>query len=362
VIILIPTYQRTEILPWVIRSVINCDTQGIDERILILIVNNSPPSRQTVDSIIAQFRFEKNFECRSIHRDKTLPAIESWFSAMFANAEENEVVCLLGDDDIILPWGLKNRYQQIMEQQADMLLSDFYQRIYFYTSGEKCWLAGDFPVRPVDGLSAVPWDYLPAQHPEASFLSNHCYRNTESFRKGFEVAMSWCQAQDWVPVKFATGMLPLYLAYAIQSSCGAVIALHEKDVLRGSVFDEAIIQDHTDGGNGAFFSLLVCDTFANGELHSDLQAFTAMRSMYKRSFVSACLSILSNKNISINLLKKTIHHSGIGFRDFFVREGLSNIYAILREVPWLRGYRLKKKGRSGTLQNTADIIKSLSKL
>ena len=61
-IILIPSYKRTDILHYVINSVITCDTNGINERILILVVNNYFPNKQTVDYIIYRFDFIGNFE------------------------------------------------------------------------------------------------------------------------------------------------------------------------------------------------------------------------------------------------------------------------------------------------------------
>jgi len=355
-IVLIPSYKRTEILHWVIRSVVDCDTRGIDERILILVVNNYFPNRQVVDSIISGFNFENNFECRVIHREEKMPAIESWFSAIFATAHEDEVVCLLGDDDILLPWGLKNRYHQISQSKADMLLSDFYQRLYFFQRGEKCWLDCEIPTPPVVDVPAVPWDYLPAKHPEASFMSNHCYRNTESFRRGFETAMTWCQAQDWVPFEFATGNSPFYMAYAIKSSGGKVVALHEKDVLRGSVADEAMFQDYADGGNTAFYCLLIFNTFANKALHADLEVFDELRLIYRRAFLGGFLSIINNKRISIATCMETMRHSGINFSELLARESLSNVHGILRMILGLRGYHLKKRAKSDTLKHTHELL------
>jgi hypothetical protein len=359
-IVLIPSYKRTDILHFVIRSVIDCDTNGIDERILILIVNNYFPNRQVVDSIISQCNFQNIFECRVIHREKTIIAIESWFSAIFAIAEEDEVVCLLGDDDILMPWGLKNRYHQIRQSQADMLLSDFYQRLYFFQGGKKCWLDCEMPSPPATDILAVPWDYLPAKHPEASFISNHCYRNTKAFRRGFEKAMTWCQTQDWAPIEFSTGNCPFYMAYAIKSSGGKVVALHEKDVLRGSVAEEAMCQDYADGGNTAFFCLLIYNTFSNQVLHADLQIFNELRFVYKRCFLGSLLSIINNNRISFDVLLKTMRHSGINFSQVFARASLNNIHSFLRMLPWLRGYQLKNRAKSDTLENTREFLQIIS--
>jgi len=359
-IVLIPSYKRTDILHFVIRSVIDCDTRGIDERIHILIVNNYFPNKQVVDSIISQFNFQNNLECEVIHREKTIPAVESWFSAIYTTAEEDEVVFLLGDDDILMPWGLRNRYHQIRQSQADMLLSDYYQRLYFFQGGKKCWLDCEMPSPPVEEISAVPWDYLPAKHPEASFMSNHCYRNTEGFRRGFEKAMTWCHSQNWVPVEFATGNCPFYLAYALKSSGGQVVTLHEKDVLRGSIVEEVMDQDYADGGNTAFFCLLIYNTFSNQTLHADLHPFGSLRSIYKQAFIGSLISIINNKRISIKMLTKTMRHSGINLYQLFTLSSLNNIHSLIRMFPWFRGYRLKRRARLDTLQTTNEFLQIIS--
>jgi hypothetical protein len=359
-IVLIPSYKRINVLRFVIQSVIDCDVADIDERILIVIANNYFPNQHVIESIVSDFKFKNNFKCAVIHRKKTLPAVENWFKAIFSIAEEEEVVCLLGDDDVLMPWGLKNRYHQIKKSQADMLLSDFYQRLYFFHGGRKCWLDCEMPTPPVTDISVVPWNYLPAKHPEASFMSNHCYRNTEAFRRGFEIAMTWCHKQDWVPLEFATGNCPFYLAYAIKSSGGKVVALHEKDVLRGSIVEEAIYQDYADGGNTAFYCLLIYDTFSNQALHTDIHVFDDLRHVYKQAFIGDSLSIINNKRISIDTLLRTMRHSGINFGQLFTRASLFNIKSILRLIPWARGFRLKRRVKSDGLKQTDEFLKTIS--
>lgn len=354
-VILIPSYRRTDVLHWVIRSVLEADTEGVDERVLILLVNNYPPSRETVDSVVRQFTLQAPFECTVVHREKTLPAVESWFSAMFEHAREGEVVFLLGDDDLLLPWGLVNRVRQVRAANADMLLSDFAQRVYFFERGEKCWVDSPLPASPSFAASAVPWDYYPAPHPEASFISNHCYRNTEAFRRGFETAMSWCRSQHWVPFEFAGANLPFFMAYAITSTGGRVVALHETAVLRGALADELMVQEYSDGGNTAFFCLLIYNVFSNPRLHRDLAPFERVRSLYRRAFLQGLLSIFSNPAISAGVLRETIARSGLRGRDL-VSPGVLNPGTLSRLLPVLRGYRLRRRARLDALENTASLL------
>ncbi len=360
-IVLIPSYKRTEILHWVIQSVVQCDTQGINERILILIVNNYYPNRDEIDSIVSGFRFEGNFQCEIIHREKSLLAIESWFSAMFSKAAEDEVVILLGDDDILLPWGLNSRYCEITKQKADMLISDFCQRMYFFNRGEKYWMDFRMPAVSTGRQQTVPWVYDPNQHARLTFVSNHCYRNTIGFRKGFETALGWCKTQNWVPVEFATGNFPGYLPFAIKQSGGDVISTDEIIVIRGLIAEEAMYQEYADGGNTSFYCLLIFNIFNNPTLHPDLSIYDKTRHIHLRAFLSGVVGILTNNRIPKRALWDTVRRSGISIQDMLTPELLNNWVSFAKMLPGIRGYRLKQVARKGHLATTREFILNLKK-
>jgi hypothetical protein len=362
-IVLIPTYKRTQILNWVIESVVKCDIDGIDERVLIVIVNNHYPSKESVEAIVAQFDFVNNFECRCIHRENTLPMTESWFSGISEMAYEDEVVVLLGDDDIMLPWGLKNRFNQIEEQQADILLSDFYQRIYFFQDGKKYWLDDEMPRSPIEEVTAVPWEYSQPKHQNLTFMSNHCYRNTAAFRDGVSTAMSWAKAQDFAPIEYATGNLPFYLAFAIKDSGGIVVELDEKCVLRGSIADDGINNEYADGGNTAFYNLLVYNTFEKASQRLVTQKNKdALCSFVLSNFKSAFISILFNKNIPLRVLLKTMQQSDLRLKNLISTDFLRNYHSLLRLIPWFRGYRLKRIAKLNSLKNSSELTTELLEL
>ena len=67
-IVLIPSYKRTEVLENVVKSVLKCDINGINERILILIVNNFPPNKEIVDEIVKKLCIQDPFQSRIIFR------------------------------------------------------------------------------------------------------------------------------------------------------------------------------------------------------------------------------------------------------------------------------------------------------
>lgn len=361
-IVLIPSYKRTEVLESVIKSVLGCDINGINERVLILIVNNYPPNQEIIDLIINKCSNNDNFQFRVVHRKETLPATESWFLALSSVANHEEVIMLLGDDDIMLPWGLKNRYVQIMQNVADMLISDFYQRLYFFDNGIRCWYDSQNEIIYKGEKESVKWDIYPGKHPEASFISNHCYRYTDTFKSGLELAMKWCKTQTWVPIEFATGNLPFYLAYAINSIGGKVISIHEESVIRGSVAKEAFYQDYSDGGNTSFYCLLIYNTFSNKSLHNDLKIYKELRIRYKKSFLAGFISIFFNKKIKKSIFLKTLLISNFKLYYFFDKIIYKNIIEALRQVPYFRGYKLKQiNEKINKLEKTADFLNNLSK-
>jgi hypothetical protein len=354
-VVIIPSYKRTFLLKYVIQSVLDCQVSRIDERILILVVNNFIPNKDVVNEIVENVEVFGKFYCKAIHREFKMSPIESWYTALFTNAKYNEVVVLLGDDDVLLPWGLENRFCEVTKTNSDMLLSDFYDQIYFFNNGTDYWMDCPTPELPPIRATAVEWEGLSGTRPLASFLSNHCYRNTDSFMRGFKTAMYWCRSQNWVPMEIATANFPLYIAHAIKAANGKVVALSEKSVLRGSISEEIRVQDYADGGNSAFYHLLIYNTFSNAELHQNLHYYDGLCAHYKRGFIGGVLSIFQNKTIEWKLVTKTLKKSKFGFNEFFAFALLSNIRSLVRLFPWFRGYRIRKIERSEKLLPMMDF-------
>jgi hypothetical protein len=345
-IILIPSYKRTDILPSVVKSVLNCDLTNINDRVLILIVNNYYPNKDLIESSLKKLNFPRKIELKTIHRKEAKIPIESWFSAIFSIAKENEVICLLGDDDIMLPWGLKKRFLDITESRAEMLLTDCHSHLYFYNQGKECWFNSENQLL-IDDISPSKWNYSLGDHPNSSFISNHCYRNTKSFQRGYKKTMEWCQNQDWLPLNIATANFPFYLSYALTEVGGKVISSKEKNVIRGSVVAEALSQEYADGGNSAFYALLIYNTFSNTTSHlHDIDIFRELKQSYKKSFMLGALTILANKNISTKIFLTTLKKSKISlievlFKSIIVR-GFNNAIVFLKLFSVFRGKNIKK--------------------
>ena len=139
------------------------------------------------------------------------------------------------------------------------------------------------------------------------------------------------------------------MAYAIKSAvrAGTVVSYQEKSVIRGSVVEQTFKQDYADGGNTAFFGLLIFNTFANESLHDDISSFSGLRQIYARSFIKNAVSVLPNDNAPLGMLYKTMKLSGITLWHFFNPSVLGNLYSVLRMLPFLRGFRIKRSIKNG---------------
>lgn len=355
-LIIIPSYNRTHCLRWVLKSLCRCDVSKIAESKRVVVVNNHPSSRDTLDAILAEFSGNTTFAFQILHRKETIPATDNWFSAVAEFAAEDEVVFFLGDDDLMLPWGLQDRYLEIRENQADMLLSDFADRIYFFDQGRRYWLTGPLPVERDQANRVRRWDFFPAKHPEASFISNHCYRNTANFRSGLDLAYAWCESQSWLERKVRTAMLLFYLPYAITLAGGRVVSLQSKCVLRGANADEAIKSTFQDGGNPDFYGLCAYDVFANLDFPPYKDRLALVGTRFKHGIIRGFLTMVFDEHITWRTLAKTYRHSGLRFSDILSAEVVYGVTTIAVKLLGLRGTRLRKMRRSKLLPVTESMF------
>lgn len=359
-IVLLPSYKRTFLLELVINSILNSSTVLIQEDITILVVNNAPENKSIVDNIVSKIEVKSKFSIDIIHRDKTMPGVYSWFEALEKKAKENEVVCMLGDDDILYPLSLEKRYLALKDCKADMLLTKYTDRLYFHDNGSKCFLNGELENYNFEGSKCSKWLYsnYPSTGPKGSqpsFVSNHSYRYTSNLKKGLKKAYLWCDAQSDVSEEMRTGNIPFYLAYAIKASDGLVVECDFDGVIRGHVVEEIGFQEYADGGSTAFFNLLLYDTFSNKNLHDDLSLFKKNRDHFKNAFLMGFISILLNKKIPNKVLYAYVKKCNISFYNRRVFLALINIIV---QVVGLRGYRIKQKSKTNIFVNTKNFLNS----
>lgn len=357
-IILLPTYKRTAVLPVILRNILEVDVRGIDDRLLLLIHNNYWEDREKIDAIVSDLPKNRCFDIKVVHREH-VERIDKLFEALFSVAQENETIIFLGDDDLLAPWGIRNRYREINRLEGDFLLSHYVSRIFFYDDGHSCW--PNFPkiTIPQGNEQASEWCFTTEGHVHTTAIFNHCYRNTPTFRAGLQLGFSWCAKQTFCPPLFPSGLLPSYLPYTIQACGGKVLSLPEHSVIRGSIFEEAVKQDYADGGTSSFYSLLTLNTFSNPDLHADLQCYADLRKLYLQSLRAGLVENFGNRNVTLAMLQDGLKATGLRWSDLIGTESF-NWRPLLRLLPFFRGWNLKKVNRDRTaLVPTEQFLQQL---
>jgi len=356
-LIIIPSYKRIEILKLVINSVIQSHSSRIGEKIRIVVVNNYYNNKHAIDQIIEEIDLSQQYNIYTLHREITLPGIDSWYSAIKKYAYQDEVIMLLGDDDLILPWGLYYRYSEVKRAEADMLLSDHVERIYFFDEGRKYYLTSQIPNESLQAKKAKEWQFYPLDSAEPSFMSNHCYRYTENFLLGLELAYKWCEAQSWLSREVNTAMLPFYMPYAISLVGGKVVSLKSKSVLRGALAEEAMHTSFADGGNIAFYNLCAFDTFNNKDLKCWDTRMLNVGPRFYQDIISSYITIFFDRKISLYDALFTIRHSGIKNLELLKIAALNGLIKTLYKALGFGGMRLKLLKKSNKLLPIENLFR-----
>jgi hypothetical protein len=342
----------------VLKSIQKCDLSGIDEDIRVVVVNNYPPNSDAVDEICGHSFLAGRLSCKSMHREQTLPPVENWYSAIDEHAQPDEVVFLHGDDDLFLPWGIRDRFLQMAGTKADMLLSDVASRLYFYDHGRKYWLTGPLPSERAQAKSARPWECYPARHPEASFVGNHCYRNSTAFRRGLALAFEWCGSQTWLAWNVRTLMLPFYLPNTITLAGGTVVSLQSKCVLRGASAEETMRSPYgVSNWNTAFCALCAYDIFANKQLRFNDERQALVCDRFRRDIVPVFLTMLFDRRIALKTLWKTLRHSGFPLGALMSIRLLYGLRPVAAQYLGATGLRLRIRGKLNLLTDMNTFFK-----
>lgn len=272
-LVVIPSYKRTDRLRWTLLSLMQAELPT-DSRRVLCVANNDPNSRVALQDLASELKAHSAsaglWEWRLLNRERTLPPIENWYSAITEMAEENEVVFLHGDDDLFLPWGLIDRHRAIVSSNADMLLSDSAHGLWFLSDGNTVSWWGPLPVRQHEmRAEPVAWGDISGDlHGWGpAFMGNHCYRYTSIFREALATSFGWCHKQSWLDWNTRTLMLTYYLPFAIRQVKGNLYGLRETCVIRGRGLEEiASAPFGVPGWNSGFLSLCAYGVFTTDPL------------------------------------------------------------------------------------------------
>jgi hypothetical protein len=343
-IILLPTYKRTKVLKYVINSILDNEVIHINERVLILIVNNNFSQKNEIQGIINTVTYDTPFSIIVVHQEKLIVAVESWFGEIFKYAFENEIIVMHGDDDLMLPNKLKKSYDAVKSSNADMIITDYYQRLYFSKNTRKYLFIGDkLDIENASELKIVDFNFTPEHSLPASFISSHIYVNSEAMRKGYSQALEWCKTQSWAPWEFASGLLPTWMSFAIHKQGGKVCKLNYKTVVRGQLISELLEQEYADGGSTVFYSLLYYQLFKNNKIHENKNILIQNRDICLDSIKSRSLDLLLNKTISKNNKNDAMHHAGITWLELIMSRKFifGSVKFLISKISILKGARVR---------------------
>lgn len=363
-IILVPSYNRTNLLRFVISSILNSRIpQCLNERILILVVNNNPDSISIVDKIIDTIPLKPPFQLKVVHRSITMVAVESWFTALFDIACENEIVSIIGDDDFLIPSSISNIYLSFKDNSVDMLCTDYIQRVYFSDDVSQFVFLGDYS----HDISAPypilrPFNFIPDDVFPASFISSHSYRNNSILRDAYCKAIEWCKSQEyWAGWKFSSGLLPVWMSYAISYVGGKVSKLDSFNILRGCLISDVQKGLYSDGGSSSLYSMLYIDMLSKNSLHRDFQLNTLVLQHCKNSFPSNLPAVIFSGSIPFNMKYWFFrHYSSIVFSSIFTVSFIKSLFLLfVRSFYWLRCINIRNKIREHPISSRV-FIKYLS--
>ena len=138
VVVLIPTFQRPETLPWSLQSVLLQDTKGIDskEELRIVVLNNDILTKDLVEEAVKKTlnSAEKNrFKSITIvHRNPPLLGIFNFYQGLAENTCDGDIAFLHGDDDIMLAGSLVKRYLVARQSNLAFNIAKTSGKMFFF--------------------------------------------------------------------------------------------------------------------------------------------------------------------------------------------------------------------------------------
>lgn len=356
-LIIIPTYKRLNTLKWVLISILNNKLPILGNKPRLLIVNNYYPNSENILSIIKELENHASYDywdILQINREKTLPPVENWYSAVRDFALENEVVFFVGDDDPLPRTSLFDRYDAIMFSNSDFVLSRIHHGLFFSENANKIYFNGEIisdnnEFHELDCENLWAWT--------AIHLSNHCFKYNDLFKKALSLSFYWCDQQEYINESDRRLFVTYYLTLAISKFSGKIIGLDKKTSFRGMSFDE--VQNSKYGVkswnagyvSGLAYELLKRSDFVDLKLNKQLDHFF---DFFKKYYLLIYLDDRVNRSELKELCKR------INFKYYHL--SLGDVFYSLRKyllfVLKLQGIRLYYKLKFFGIPTT-DFIKNI---
>lgn len=355
-LIVIPTHKRNHCVRWVLQSLSKNNFDGITDPIRILVVNNDPGSRLQIESIVTDFARTSTLDINILRRERTLPPVENWFSAIFDNSEEGEIVFINADDDLLYPWSISSRAKVMAQHRSDMVLGRIDHGLMFLNQAE----SASFP-KPLSQPSSFDSQSLRLQDIwpfSAQHLSNHCYRSTPLVRRSLERALSWCHVLPWMDPYHRLLYVTLFLPMAVLLEGGKVAGLNQSVLLRGRDYEE--IQSAPFGvpsWNHGYAALCALAIMRHSEL-STIPELDEVRRDFESESVRWLATLPFDNRVPKKSILKTLIAAGIEGRRLFNSRLLFGVRLVLGEKLHLRG-RQFSAGLNAGARPTRDLLEDI---
>lgn len=267
-LVIIPTFRRLLALKQVLRSVFNSELPQLPGKPRLAIVNNFPPNagsvRELVSTLVGNHVNAANWKVIHVDRERTLSPVDNWYGAVQELSGDGEIVFLHGDDDLLMGWGLKARYEAIQQSDADLLLAKIASGLSFL---DDKWLIMEEAIPSYGGNKPVSLtfetfdDFVPAH------MGNQCFRYGERFNRALQLIRKWAEELEWLDYDNRTLMFPYYFPIAYMHLGYRVFGLNEMCQVRGVTLEEKIRAPFgVPGWNTGFVSLVASHVLRNREL------------------------------------------------------------------------------------------------
>jgi len=363
-LIVLPFYDRLKIFPLVLDSIISSGIEDIQENVKLVVVNNNHKLIKEVDDCIKNLKNNGDVDIFSVHRNPPMAPLDSWFDAIKNFSVEGEAVALIGDDDLAVKGGFKKRLDALEVNKCDFLLCKYFDRLFFYDNIKSFWYSGeDNIINNFKNLIVEEYVYTEPNGVEASFMSNHTYRNSKHLWDGFELAKRWASEHEdrGIPSSLATATIPFYLSYTIAIVGGTINQANIYPVIRGGIVEDITSRQYSGGGSTALFGLLNLDVLSNKVKTLDQNSFKLLKNRFEKAITKGIIGIIFSKDIKINILLYLLKSSNFRLSNLVSLTLFFNVFLLISKIKFLRGFRLKRVKNLESYTNLDNFIKKVSR-
>ena len=330
-LIVIPTFKRTESVQLVLKSLLRCTLPPASEECRVAIVNNFPPNEQEINRIVMEIWHSSpqslNWKLILIHREKTLPLIDNWYGAIQSLAKENEIFVLQGDDDLFTKWSLVARYNAFSNTDADVLLTGTHSGLTFLEDEKLLHYPGPIPNKDIGSGHLVSIDFTNMEDYGPVFIGSQSYRYNQSFRNALDTVAKWTNQDLWIDHHHRTIMYALYVVIASIHLGARVKGLDSYCCIRGTSMQEKLYTPFNSSreANSGYLSLVMLRVFENDDLWPSRNELARTITASEQSAADWLLTNYLDARVDLHIQRKLLKLRP-------VKIGISNVVFGLRII------------------------------